>query len=212
LIVFGSSAREDQRMASRVFVLLAASLLLSACGITGNFRNDPGYAAFGSPGFLVTDRELALSLGPLPLRVARWLLDDDPEIGPLLKQLRAVRIYTYEVSGHADEVARRVGDIHTALIDDGWLSVVAVREHDELTSVLLRPTSDGSNRGLTVIVQDPSEVVLVNLIGNVRLDLFNDYMREIDVEAPQIEIDPATLQAWVHSSSTPGDHSRSVTP
>jgi hypothetical protein len=193
-------------------MLTAAGLLLSACGITGNFRNDPGYASFGSPGFLATDREFAMSLGPWPLKVASWFLDDDPDVGRLLKELRAVRIYTYEVAGDAEQVARRVGDMQAALVADGWLNVIVVREDDELTSVLLRPAPGGGNRGLTVIVQDPSELVLVNLIGNVRLDFFNDYMSELDVEAPLIEIDPATLQASVHSSSTPGDQSRSVTP
>ena len=49
--------------------------------------------------------------------------------------------------------------------------------------------------GLTVIVQEPDEVVLVNLIGNVRLDFINGYMAEAGVALPPIEIDPATLQA-----------------
>ena len=69
----------------------------------------------------------------------------------------------------------------------------------ELVSVLLQPAEHGrnGNRGLAVIVQDPSEVVLVNLIGNVRLDLFAEYMVDLDVEMPRIEIDPETLQARV---------------
>jgi hypothetical protein len=199
-------------MTARTVLLAALVSLLAACGITGNFRNDPGYAAFGSPGFLATDRELAISLGPVPLRVASWFLHDDPDVGPLLGELRAVRVYTYEVAGDLEQMARRVSDMQAALVDDGWLNVIAVREGDELTSVLLRPAPGGGNRGLTVIVQDPSEVVLVNLIGNVRLDLFNDYMSDLDVEAPLVEIDPAILQASAHSSNTPGDQSRSVTP
>ena len=73
--------------------------------------------------------------------------------------------------------------------------MIAIREGPETTSVLLRPGTGGTNRGLTVIVSEPSEVVLVNLIGNVRLDLFNDYMAEVEIETPAIEIDAATLQA-----------------
>ena len=46
-----------------------------------------------------------------------------------------------------------------------------------------------------MIVQEPDEVVLVNLIGNVRLDFINGYMADLDVDVPRIEIDPATLQA-----------------
>jgi hypothetical protein len=61
--------------------------------------------------------------------------------------------------------------------------------------VYLRPTGDFKHRGLTVIVQEPEEVVLVNLIGHINLDFINGYMTEVDVDIPPMEIDPATLQA-----------------
>jgi hypothetical protein len=50
---------------------------------------------------------------------------------------------------------------------------------------------------MAVIVQEPTEVVLVNLIGNVRLDLFAEYMAELDVDTPKIDIDPKTFEARV---------------
>jgi hypothetical protein len=177
----------------------ALALLLTGCGITGNFRNDPGYAEFGSPGPLDTDREFGLSLGPLPLGLAHWIFADDDEFGPMLKELRAVRVYTYEVAHDPEDVAQRIRDMQSRLVEDGWLTIVTVREENELVSVLLQPAESdrNGNRGLAVIVQDPSEVVLVNLIGNVRLDLFAEYMADLDVEMPRIEIDPTTLQARV---------------
>jgi hypothetical protein len=75
---------------------------------------------------------------------------------------------------------------------------------------LLRPGTGGANRGLTVIVQEPTEIVLVNLIGNVRLDLFNDYMAEVEVDTPPIEIDPATLQA--RAIANPGTSAVGISP
>jgi hypothetical protein len=183
----------------RLTLTVCGLALLSGCGVTGNFRNDPGYAEFGSPGPLDTDREFGLSLGPLPLGLARWVFDDDEEFGPMLKELRAVRVYTYEVGHDPEDVAQRIRDMQSGLVEDGWLTIVTVREENELVSVLLQPAEHGrnGNRGLAVIVQDPSEVVLVNLIGNVRLDLFAEYMVDLDVEMPHIEIDPTTLQARV---------------
>jgi hypothetical protein len=96
-------------------------------------------------------------------------------------------------------VAQRIKDMQSGLVEDGWLTIVTVREENELVSVLLQPAEHGrnGNRGLAVIVQDTSEVVLVNLIGNVRLDLFAEYMADLDVDVPRIEIDPETLQARV---------------
>src|SRR5262245_36566790 len=95
------------RFALRSLLVPAAALLtLAGCGITGNFRHDPGYAAFGfqGPG---TQRELGLSVGPLPLHVARWFVGDDPDIGPLMKDLRAARVYIYTV-GDPERVADRI--------------------------------------------------------------------------------------------------------
>jgi hypothetical protein len=174
-------------------------LLLAACGVTGNFRHDPGYAEFGK--LPATKREVKISLGPVPLAIARWVMDDDEaEVQSLLRELRAVRVYTYAVARNEQRIGDGLEQMRAALLADGWLSLVQVREGAELTSVLLRPGQDGDNRGLAVIVHEPAEIVLVNLIGNVRLDFFNDYMAEIDVDAPAIEIDPASLEAHAAQS------------
>jgi hypothetical protein len=180
-------------MVARTVIAGIGALLLAGCGISGNFRHDPGYAAFAAPRAL--DREFGISLGPLPLRIARLVLDDDAEIGPILKELRAVRVYSYNATGDAQRIAQALNETQSRLVDDGWISLVVVREDQEFAAVLLRADEAGRNRGLAVISQDPMEVVLVNLIGNVRLDLFTEYMTELGVETPGIEIDPQTLRA-----------------
>jgi hypothetical protein len=184
-------------MLARTVTAALAALLLAGCGITGNFRHDPGYAAFGEPGSLAEDREFALSLGPLPLAFARLVLDDEPEVEPILQELKAVRVYAYDVTRDAESTAQQVRAMRSRLLDDGWIALITVRDDAEETAVLLRPDDGGRNRGLAVIVQDAQEVVLVNLIGNVRLDLFADYMAELDVDTPGIKIDPQTLAARV---------------
>ena len=182
-------------MPIRTLILGASTLALGGCGITGNFRNDPGYADFGSLTRLEADSDFGLSLGPLPLKIAKWVSKDDEELDPLLRDLRAVRIYALEGLADAADVAAGVDELTAELARDGWLKVIAVREESELTSVYLRPSGNFTHRGLTVIVQEPGEVVLVNLIGNIHLDFINGYLAEVDVDMPRIEIDPATLQA-----------------
>ena len=183
-------------MVSRALALAGSTLLLAGCGITGNFRHDPGYADFSSFERLETESDFDISLGPLPLQIAKWVLHDDEDVGPLIRELRAVRVYTYDGLADPAQAEANVAKLTAELTEGGWLHVVAVRDAEETTSVLLRPDKDFSHRGLTVIVQEPDEVVLVNLIGNVRLDFINGYMAEIDVDVPQLEIDPATLQAF----------------
>ena len=169
--------------------------LLTACGVTGNFRHDPGYADFGSLQRLDAESDFGISLGPLPLQIAKWVTHDDEEVGPFLRELRAVRVYTFEGIADSKQVETGVEKLRGELADDGWLTVAAVRDGDELISVFLRPDKNFEHHGLAVVIQEPAEVVLVNLIGNIRLDFINGYMADLDVEVPQIVIDPATLQA-----------------
>jgi hypothetical protein len=178
----------------RLFAVVGLASMLAGCGVTGNFRNDPGYAAFDSPAALDTNREFGISLGPLPLSIARWALEDEPEIQPLIQDLRAVRVYTYEVTSDAADVASRVRATHAELLRDGWLPIATVREADEFVAVLLK-IGKQENEGLAVLITEPEEVTFVNLIGDVRLDFINEYLADIDVETPRIEIDPETLHA-----------------
>ena len=195
-------------MLARTLILAASSWLLAGCGITGNFRHDPGYADFGALQHLSADSHVGLSLGPVPLKIAAWGInlaedEDDEEIGSFLRGLRAVRVYTFEgVEEDPADVERGVKDLTAELARDGWLNIAAVREESELTSVFLRPDKNFTHHGLVVVVQEPDEVVLVNLIGNIRLDFIDGYMADLDVHVPPIEIDPAaleTLQASVAS-------------
>jgi uncharacterized protein DUF4252 len=197
-------------MLARTLILAASSWLLAGCGITGNFRHDLGYADFGPLQHLSADSHVGLSLGPVPLKIAAWGInlaededEDDEELGSFLRELRAVRVYTFEgVEEDPADVERGVKDLTAELARDGWLNIAAVREESELTSVFLRPDKNFAHRGLVVIVQEPDEVVLVNLIGNIRLDFIDGYLADLDVHVPPIEIDPAaleTLQASVAS-------------
>jgi hypothetical protein len=185
-------------MLVRTLILGASSLLVAGCGITGNFRNDPGYADFGSLKRLDSESDFGLSLGPLPLKIAAWgvsLSEDNEEIGTFLRELRAVRVYTFEgVEEDPEKVATDVKKVTAELAATGWLNVAAVREDSALTSVFLRPDKNFTHHGLVVIVQEPDEVVLVNLIGNIRLDFIDGYMADLDIDVPPIEIDPATAR------------------
>jgi hypothetical protein len=112
-----------------------------------------------------------------------------------------VRIYILEGLPDAKAVSTGAEQLEARLTDDGWLNVISAREEDELTTVYLRPGKSFVHRGLAVIVQEPDEVVLVNLIGNVRLDFLNGYLAEAGVDVPPLAIDPATLSALTRPAS-----------
>jgi len=187
-------------MLVRRLVLAASALALTACGITGNFRHDPGYADFGSLQGITADSDFGISLGPLPLRIAGVFVKDDEELGPFLRELRAVRVYTFEGIEDAESLAPRIEKIRAELSGDGWLNVASVRDSGEVTSVFLRPDENFAHHGLAVIIEEPEELVLVNLIGNIRLDFFEGYMGDLDLTVPSIDLEAALAHAGSVSS------------
>jgi hypothetical protein len=168
------------------------SLVLADCGILGNFRHDPGYAAFGSPGIEDTDRDLALSLGPVPVGLGRlashFVLRDEPELSKVLVGVRAVRVYTYEVKGDLTRVQGRMDAMRADLVHKGWQQIVAVRDDGELVSALVRMEGVERIRGLVVIVQDDEDLTLVNVIGNIRPENFGAMMAALDVDVPSMSV------------------------
>jgi hypothetical protein len=177
-------------MRIKIVQLMAATgmVALGACGFTGNLRFNSGYAELGSPGFRDTDRDFGLSLGPLPIRLARAFMADDPEISGILRSLKGVRVYTYEVNGDAERVHARMAVTRARLIEQGWQSVVAVREDGGLVSALVRLDEPDLMRGLVVLVQDDEDVVLVNLIGAIEPETFALVMDEIGIEMPTMAV------------------------
>jgi hypothetical protein len=182
----------------RTVIACFGALLLTGCGITGNYRQDPGYAKFDGLTSLAGKREIGLSFGTLPLALARLVIDDEPEIESILRDLRAVRVYVYDSLEVTERVEREVSAVREGLIGDGWAAIATVRDGDERVAVLLRPDADGGRtHGLAVIVQDSRELVLVNLIGNVRVDQFAKYMAELKVPVPTIDFGQEALRAEV---------------
>lgn len=175
MTIFGSA---------RVLVAAGALAMLAGCGITGNYRMNPGFANF-SPGIRDTDREFALSLGTLPLKIAKALTKDDPELSVILQDIKAVRVYVYAVDGHPLRVRERIERSRARLLDDGWNSAVAVRDDGEFATALVRTEEQDRIQGLAVMMQDSEEVVLINLIGDIRPETFEMVIAEMGIEIPR---------------------------
>lgn len=164
--------------------LASVFLLLTDCTILGDLRLDPGYAAFGSPGHGDTDRHLALSLGPLPLKLARLVMHDDPEVSTLLAGVNAVRVYEYEIDGDAGRVRARIDAARAALLEEGWEQTAAVREDGERLFVLVKWADPDEIRGVAFAAQDDEEVFLVNVIGHIRPETLGALIAELDDRLP----------------------------
>ncbi len=172
-------------MRKTINILLLGALValsISACGITGNKRFHPGYARFDFPGSQEADRVMGLSFGALPLRFAAWVADEDlePETADMLRSLKGVRVYIYELDQrgrHRPDYIHRTGN---QLQKQGWETLVKVNEDQEQTYVMMR-MDRGGIAGLTVMASDGEEAVFVNLIGNIRPEMFGEVIAKLDV-------------------------------
>ncbi len=163
---------------------LMALVLLSGCGIMAS--RGVGYAPLSKPAN--ADKVVGISLGRLPLKLARVVIDDDdPEMAMILKGLRGVRVYVYELdNSFTPEVLQPT---LSRLDENGWESVVAVREDGERAHVLIKMDQSDRVRGMVVLVAEDNELVMVNLMGTLRPEMFNAYMEDLDIDAPSVVVD-----------------------
>jgi hypothetical protein len=180
------SSRRPGVVLPRLLGMLCLCVLLAACGLTAPRSND-GFADLDSLGIRDVDQVMTLSIGPALLHFAASHIDDDPEVRALLKGLDGVRIRIYEIDGDAARVAARIGSMSKQLQDDGWESVLSVRDGLEATHMLLRVV-DEQVCGMTVLVSDgDSEAVVINLMGDIRPEQFGEVMMALDVDTPAVE-------------------------
>ena len=180
---------------SRVVWLIPALFALSSCGFTGNLRGNPGFASFGIPSTLPeADRQFAISLGPIPLRfatmVSRPIFDDEEDwISDALSDVRAVRVYVYEVDGEANRVVDHMNATRGRLLVEGWDQLAAIRDDGGLVTALVRHEQPETVRGVVVMFEEDEELVLVNVIGKIKPETFGSLMEGLDIEIPTMEIE-----------------------
>lgn len=172
-------------------VLLAS---VAACGFTGNLRRNPGFAPFGTPATEPgTDREFALSLGPVPIRIATLLSRpivgrEEPWIPRILKDVRAVRVYSYEIDNDGADALAHLESTRRRLVADGWDPVTAVREDGGLVAALVMATEPERIRGVVVMYQEDNELVLVNVIGKLKPETFGAAMADLGLDVPLMSV------------------------
>jgi hypothetical protein len=162
----------------RAIATLALALSLLGCGVTAS-SNNAGYADLDSLGFKDVDTTMSLSLGSSILHFASSNMEDDPAARILLRNLDGVRVKTYDIVGDGARVLDRIDKMSQKLQKQGWEPVITVREEGERT-VLLMKTRGQRIVGLTVINCDAVEAVVVNVMGDLRPEMFAETIRLTD--------------------------------
>ena len=177
----------DLKTTSRFAAALALAAALAGCGLTAP-RGNAGYANLDSLGLLDVDNTITLSLGPTILRFAASHVEDDPETQALLKGLNGVRIRIYEIDRGADRVAGRLNRMSVRLREQDWEPVAVMKEEGETVHMLVK-TTDAGIVGMTVLVADQTEAVVVNIMGDLDPQYFSRAMTALNVDnTPDIQL------------------------
>lgn len=166
-----------------LLLAVAASFFLTGCGITaGGLHSHAGYADIESPYWWRADSEINLSLGPLAIGTARWVIDadEDPEIDALLDDVDGVRISVYNVEKNSELFKDNFIETQDNLRADGWQHVVRMNDDESTDYSLMFIKSNGEViDGLVVLSLSDNEAVFVNIIGNIHPNSFEPIMEQV---------------------------------
>jgi hypothetical protein len=166
-----------------LLLAIAGSFFFTGCGITaGGLHSHAGYADIESPYWWQADNELNLSLGPLAIGTARWVIDidEDPEIDALLDDVDGVRVSIYKVEKNSELFKDNFGETEANLRADGWQHIVRVNDEESTDYSLMFIKSSGDViDGLVVLSLSDDEAVFVNVIGNIHPDSFEPIMDQV---------------------------------
>ena len=122
--------------------------------------------------------------GNLLSMVASVAGKDEPDIADMLKGLEAVRVNVIGLDDtNRKETEERLQAIRSELEGKGWERIVTAKEKDQDVGVYVRTRGKEAIAGLVVTVIDGGkEVVLVNVVGDIRPDQINALGDKLGIE------------------------------
>ncbi len=126
--------------------------------------------------------EVDVNLEGSTLQIAVGAMQDqDPRLKDLVSNLTRVRVQVGSAEGVAPEqIADRIAGAVAQLESRGWVRIISVEDGDEMIYVYSIDGSDGNIAGLTALVSDGGdEVVVANLAGSIDPVLLGSVMSRV---------------------------------
>jgi hypothetical protein len=157
-----------KRSLSRSFAL---ALLTAGCCLTARAES-PGVVDFGKftpPGNGSEFVEVQVRSNLLNF-AATLVEKDEPDAAKLLRSVQLIRVNVVGLTdGNREEMQKRVQKIRQELEGSGWERSVNVQGKDgEDVGVYIQMQGGTALAGVAVTVVDPQNVVLVNVVGDIR--------------------------------------------
>lgn len=146
-------------------------LALHSQAAESDIDNHPGYVDFSALTALTSgEPTVAISLkAPLLNMVTNLIRAEDDEAADFISKLLRVTVNVFDnEEANVDVISSTMEGLSNDLETQGWEQVVRVREDDSHVDIYVRLSADGEViHGLAIMVAEPYETVLVNIVGDI---------------------------------------------
>lgn len=152
----------------KLFLTLVLGLLPAMAG--AQFDTDhPGYFPIEALAIFPEESiNLEINLtGPMIKFIALATDEEEPELSRLVEELESIRVRGADLEAISTEDVREgIRDAAQKLAENGWISMVRMREADEEVYIYFKEQDD-EMVGLTVLSLEEDEAMLINLVGKI---------------------------------------------
>ncbi|MEX2469779.1 MAG: DUF4252 domain-containing protein [Pseudohongiellaceae bacterium] len=150
-------------------------------------QDHPGFVDFSAlTAMMDSEPTVEISLKePLLAMVTNLIRAEDQEAADFISKLLRVTVNVFRSeAAEVDEVAATMENIAGDLEQEGWERVVRVREDQDHVDIYVRMSGDAQLiHGIAIMVAEPNETVLVNIVGDISGNDLAALGRRFDIDA-----------------------------
>lgn len=166
--------------------LFCLSLIPVVMAADNGVENHPGFVDFTHlTAIAATEPNVEISLkAPLLNMITNLIRSEDAEAADFISKLLRVTVNVFESDAiDVDEIAASMSVMATDLDSAGWERVVRVREDSSHVDIYFRLADDADViYGIAIMVAEPGETVLVNIVGDISTDDISALGRRFELD------------------------------
>ena len=182
----------NKYVATIVATIVTAGMASFAMAADSDIQNHPGFVDFSTLTAIASaEPSVEISLkAPLLNMVTNLIRNEDEEAADFISKLLRVTVNVFESSSiDVDEISDSMSDIANDLDEQGSERVVRVREDSDHVDIYFRLSQDAELiHGIAIMVAEPGETVLVNIVGDISANDITAVGRRFDI-AELVELD-----------------------
>lgn len=164
-------------------IIFGTGIAIAKADLLEIYKEDPGFVDFGVLRELENDgavTEVIIRHHLLEM-VAKMSKTEKPEFASLLEQLRLIYVHVFQLEdNNKAQSYETIKQLNHKLQDEGWESIVRMREDKEEVTIYILPDDEGI-QGLCILNIDDDEVSLINIVGTIDLKMMTQLGVEFDI-------------------------------